>query len=70
MHLEVHLVLAECERSVTMEYFEHEDSECPYVSFGPVDIFEQSLRAHIDWATDIDIFEAIPGVTHRLTLFS
>lgn len=53
-----------------MEYFEHEDSECPYVSFGPVDIFEQSLRAHIDWATDIDIFEAIPGVTHRLTLFS
>lgn len=60
---QVCLGLAERQRRIAMENFINEDSESPNVRLWTVYIIDKSLRTHIDWAANVDIFEAIPKIT-------
>ena len=44
-----------------MEKFIDENSKRPDISLWPIDVIDESLRRHIDWRANVDIFEFGPG---------
>lgn len=40
-----------------MKKFEHQNTKCPNVGLGPINIFDETFGRHVDWRTDVDIFK-------------
>lgn len=57
--LQIRLAIAMAKRSLAMQKLVDNDSKSPNISLLPVNIMNQTLRRHIEWRSNIQIFETL-----------
>jgi hypothetical protein len=45
-----------------MEELINEDSESPYISFWAILVVDEAFRAHVDWASNVEILKFFLGL--------
>lgn len=48
------------EGSLAVEQLVDDESECPDIGLGPIDIFDIALGRHVEGRSDVYIFELFP----------